>query len=75
MSDLLWEPSEDVKARATLTRYGRWLEETRGLAFDDYQDLWAWSSSDLEAFWSSIWEFCEVRAAASHDRRRDTGSP
>jgi acetoacetyl-CoA synthetase len=68
VSDLLWEPSEDVKARATLTRYERWLEDVRGLAFADYQELWAWSSSDLEAFWSSIWEFCEVRAAAPYER-------
>jgi acetoacetyl-CoA synthetase len=68
VSDLLWEPSEEVKARATLTRYLRWLEEARGLAFDDYQELWRWSTSELEAFWSSIWEFCDVRAAAPYER-------
>ncbi len=68
MSELLWEPSEEVKARATLTRYERWLEETRGLRFDDYQALWAWSVADLEAFWASIWEFCDVRAAAPYER-------
>ncbi|MDQ6914801.1 MAG: acetoacetate--CoA ligase [Actinomycetota bacterium] len=65
---MLWEPSEEVKARATLTRYERWLEETRGLRFDDYQALWAWSVADLEAFWASIWEFCDVRAAAPYER-------
>ena len=68
MSELLWEPSEEVKARATLTRYARWLEEERALRFDDYQALWTWSVSDLDAFWSSIWDFCGVRAAAPYER-------
>jgi acetoacetyl-CoA synthetase len=68
VGELLWEPSEEVKARATLTRYLRWLDAERELRFDDYQALWAWSTSDLDAFWSSIWEFCEVRAAAPYER-------
>jgi acetoacetyl-CoA synthetase len=64
----LWEPSEAARERATLTRYLRWLEETRGLSFPDYQALWEWSVGDLEAFWASIWEFGGVRAAAPYER-------
>ena len=54
--------------RATITRYVRWLEETRGLRFDDYAALWQWSVDDLEAFWSSIWEFGEVKARSGYER-------
>jgi acetoacetyl-CoA synthetase len=61
--DVLWRPSEERVERAWLTRYQAWLGETRGLRFDDYQALWRWSVSDLEAFWSSIVEFLDVRFA------------
>ena len=66
--ELLWSPSEEQVERSTLTRYLRWLEETRGLRFDGYQELWEWSVGDLEAFWGSIWEFGGVRAAAPYER-------
>jgi acetoacetyl-CoA synthetase len=60
---LLWEPDEERRERATLTRYMAWLEAERGLSFDDYDALWRWSTDDLEAFWGSIWEFFEVQAS------------
>jgi acetoacetyl-CoA synthetase len=65
----LWEPTEEVRARATLTRYMRWLQEERGVDVDfDYHKLWRWSVEDLEAFWASIWDFGEVRAAKPYER-------
>src|SRR5258708_33597322 len=39
-AELLWTPSADQIERATLTRYQRWLGETRGLSFGSYADLW-----------------------------------
>jgi acetoacetyl-CoA synthetase len=59
--EVLWTPSQEGVERATLTRYQDWLARTRDLRFDDYQDLWRWSVDDLEAFWSSIVEFFDVR--------------
>ncbi len=67
MPKLLWEPSDERVARATLTRYTAWLERSRGLRFDDYAQLWEWSVSDLDAFWSSIVEFFGVRFAEGGD--------
>jgi acetoacetyl-CoA synthetase len=61
--EVLWTPSAERVERAWLSRYQAWLEETRGLRFEDYQELWRWSVSDLEAFWSSIVEFLDVRFA------------
>ena len=47
----LWEPSAEMRQRATMTRYLRWLETERGLSFgEDYHALWRWSTDDLEAF-------------------------
>jgi acetoacetyl-CoA synthetase len=45
-----------------LTEYMRWLEAERGLSFDDYEALWAWSTTEPDAFWSSLWDFFEVQA-------------
>jgi acetoacetyl-CoA synthetase len=40
----------------------RWLAH-RGRDFASYEDLWRWSVTDLDGFWSSIWEFFGVAAA------------
>jgi acetoacetyl-CoA synthetase len=58
---MLWEPSQERKQRSVLTRYMQWLRERRGLEFSGYHELWQWSVEDLDGFWTSIWEFFEVR--------------
>ena len=63
----LWSPSQGTVERATVTRYMRWLHERRGLSFDDYDSLWTWSVEQLDDFWASIWDFCEVRAATPYE--------
>ncbi len=68
MSAPLWTPSPEAVERATLTRFTRWLEETRGLSFPDYEALWSWSVSELEDFWAALWEFGGVRARSPYDR-------
>ncbi|MGH3010087.1 MAG: acetoacetate--CoA ligase [Gaiellaceae bacterium] len=65
---MVWEPSSERVASATITRYREWLNETRGLELADYRDLWTWSVDELEAFWESIWEFFEVEASAPYER-------
>ncbi|MDE2571430.1 MAG: acetoacetate--CoA ligase [bacterium] len=55
-----------MRERANVTRYMRWLEERRGLRFAGYEDLWRWSTEQVEAFWTSIWEFFDVRASAPY---------
>jgi acetoacetyl-CoA synthetase len=48
--------------RARLTAYMRWLARERGRELSTYEELWRWSVTDLEGFWSSIWDYFEVRA-------------
>ncbi|WP_067476339.1 acetoacetate--CoA ligase [Actinomadura hibisca] len=55
-------PAPDVRETTVVGRYLTWLEETRGLRFAEYRDLWRWSVADLPGFWSSIWDFFDVRA-------------
>ena len=65
---LLWEPPPERIERATITRYQAWLERERGLRFEDYGALWAWSVGELEAFWETIVEFFDMRFSAPADR-------
>src|SRR5918912_1561761 len=60
---LLWEPSEEFKENANVSRYMKWLEDEKGLPFSDYGELWEWSVTELEEFWVSVWEYCEVKAS------------
>jgi acetoacetyl-CoA synthetase len=66
--DVLWSPPPDARERFVIGRYLGWLERERGLSFAGYDELWRWSVSDLEGFWSSVWEFFEVRSHAPYER-------
>lgn len=59
---VLWTPPPDVRETTEIGRYLAWLERERGLAFPTYEELWRWSVDDLAGFWSSIWEFFDVKA-------------
>jgi acetoacetyl-CoA synthetase len=58
----LWTPSAERIRTAGITRYCDWLEKERGLKFADYESLWRWSVTELEAFWRSVWDFAGVLA-------------
>ncbi len=42
--------------------YQNWLRDTRGLSFGSYEELWRWSTTDLPAFWQSLWDYFELRS-------------
>lgn len=58
-SKVLWQPDEATIQHANLTKYLRWLEG-QGKTFATYQELYAWSTEDLEGFWSSMLEYFDV---------------
>ncbi|MEY2861018.1 MAG: hypothetical protein RL392_1476 [Pseudomonadota bacterium] len=46
--------------------YQNWLRDQRGLQFDDYDALWRWSTTDLNAFWQSIWDYFDLQSPTPH---------
>ena len=52
----LWQPSEQVVARAQITRYLHWLWD-RGVRAESYDELWRWSVTEVDVFWDSLWSF------------------
>jgi acetoacetyl-CoA synthetase len=60
-----------VRHTTVIGRYLTWLEQERQLQFAGYDDLWRWSVDDLDAFWSSIWQFFGIRAHTQYRQIRE----
>ncbi|MHB8325278.1 MAG: acetoacetate--CoA ligase [Candidatus Dormibacteria bacterium] len=73
---VLWEPPEALRRTSRMTAYRDWLESSRNLRVDTYQELWEWSTKELGAFWESIWDFFHVQAHAPfHEPLADHSMP
>ena len=68
MAELLWEPSADRVERANVTTFRRAVEKKWDVSLPDYPALHDFSTNELEKFWVSIREFCEVKAECWGDR-------
>jgi len=64
----LWEPSPEQLQSVEMARFMEWVGKRRGRPFADYGELWQWSVAELEEFWASVWEFCDVRASTPYER-------
>lgn len=49
-----------------LRLYREWLARELGLSFPDYAAMWAWSVTDLSAFWASIWTYGDFQSPTPH---------
>ena len=46
--------------------YQNWLRDQRGLQFANYDALWRWSTTELNAFWQSIWDYFDLKSPTPH---------
>lgn len=60
---ILWTPSPKRIHNARITQYERWLNDTRGLTFANYNAMWRWSVTEIEDFWETIWAFFDIPAS------------
>jgi acetoacetyl-CoA synthetase len=49
-----------------LTRYREWLAAEHGLRFATYEELWRWSTTELDAFWGSLWRWFDIESPTPH---------
>ena len=73
MSDLLWKPSPARIAAAQMTRFAAYAAAGRDVSLRDYSDLQRWSVTAPEAFWATLWDFCEVQAEEKGARVLENG--
>ena len=64
--DLLWYPSDSFIAGSNLKHFEAWLVAEKGLAFDDYEALWQWSTENVADFWACLWDYFEIIAHAPY---------
>lgn len=64
---LLWEPPQHLQDTSNMMQFMAWLKETRGLSFQTYDQLWSWSVTDIEGFWSGLWHFYDIQAKTPYD--------
>jgi acetoacetyl-CoA synthetase len=69
--ELLWSPRREFSDASNLARYMRWLKQSRGTEFKDYEALWRWSVKDIEGFWASIWDYFQVLSDRPYKRVLD----
>ncbi|MGH3458237.1 acetoacetate--CoA ligase [Aeromicrobium sp.] len=59
MGEVLWRPTGE---RTRLDEFADAVVADGGPAFDSYEELWRWSTTDLEAFWSAVWRHFDLPA-------------
>jgi acetoacetyl-CoA synthetase len=70
--ELLWTPDARTAAHSQVAQFMRRLADERGLRFATYEELWRWSVSDLDGFWSAVWEFYDVQSAQPYEQVVDS---
>ncbi len=66
--DILWTPSPAFVEQSHLKRFERWLARERGLSFEEYEAIWAWSVEHPEAFWEGIWRYFDIVSHTPYTR-------
>jgi len=62
MSEPIWRPSSERVANSNLTAFMHHVHKRWNVDVSTYDKLWQWSVDELEQFWISIWDYCEVIA-------------
>ena len=68
MGELLWKPSEQRIKGSNMYRFMQGVNQNYGTDFNDYEALYQWSVEHLEAFWTEMWRFAEIRPQAGSAR-------
>ncbi len=56
----LWKPDPDKIDSTLMMRFIHQVNDRYSTAIDSYEELWQWSVDRPEAFWSQVWDFCDV---------------
>ena len=67
MRKLLWEPSEEHKKQANMTRFISFVNDKYALKIDSYDELYDWSIKKIPDFWAAMWEFAPIKASLGYD--------
>jgi len=69
---LLWQPTEAFANNSNVSQYINWLKEKAIVDVSDYNELWNWSVTDIEAFWGSLWEYFDIISDTPYEKVTDS---
>jgi acetoacetyl-CoA synthetase len=58
--EVLWNPPPGARSR--LTDFQEWVADHGGPRTSTYDELWRWSTTELDAFWTAVWRYFDVPA-------------
>ena len=62
MSKKLWEASLSIKQKSNLFKFEKFLSKKFNYKINkNYSKLLKWSINNLDLFWSSVWDFTNVK--------------
>ena len=61
--DLLRSPTEDEIQNSRLKEFQGFIESSLEKRFHNYEELWSFSTTEVELFWNLIWEFFHVKGS------------
>ena len=68
MAKLLWKPSEESVRRTNMYRFMNFINQKYNRQFSEYAPLYQWSIDNIPDFWSSMWEFAEIKASRPYEQ-------
>jgi len=63
----LWEPTEERKKSANITRFIDFVNKRYGKNIHTYQELYKWSVDCISDFYASLWDFLEIKASKKYE--------
>ena len=67
MGKLLWEPTEERKRNANITKFIDFVNRRYRQNFHSYKELYSWSVDKIPDFWAAVWDFVEMKASKSYE--------
>ncbi len=64
----LWTPSAARVEATNMKRFMELVAKRHGANAAEYDSLWNWSVSNLDRFWTAVWDFCGVKAETRGSR-------
>lgn len=65
VAEPIWSPGPDV-VDTRIMAFSREAGKTAGRDLSTYTELWRWSTTELEQFWSLVWSHFDVRSSTPY---------
>jgi acetoacetyl-CoA synthetase len=67
MAKLLWKPPEKRKRESNIVKFINYVSKQYKRKISNYNELHAWSISNIPDFWAAVWDFVGIKASKRYD--------